>query len=399
MTKPSVLSQERIREYYQSQKQLNISDIDYGADLTAIIALLALLRTWSTEKLDCVQPLNEMPSILCPTIDMTSSTVGNIYHAGMINIDTTRTPVNAFVEKDNQSINWYTYHTVLQPALCTNDRVLDIPETIAVLKSLLPNGLQEWQKKQLPELMREIAIDECVQYHQYILNKYNFDESVGEKTRLIFEELLETMSVSHIVPCIWFAAKSAAAFYQSSSCKSKKHAYNTIQGHIRETAAKRMSGELQNKPFNRGTGCERSEISIELYTSLGYDGDVGFTERLADIEIPEAWETTLDDPEMETGAVFSTHEKLLLEESSFYECTDSWWERPLVTLDREVVVRKLLSSPQYEVIVKEVANVKDPVIIASALMNDFTTVAVFIDALEKSDDFEHSKREKEASAE
>lgn len=293
----SISLREKVNATYKTQKKLNVSDIESAVDLTALISLLALLRSWSTEQLDSIQPLSSTPRILCTTTEMTITTVSHIYHGGLLNVDLSKTRIEAFVENSDQTVSWYTQQTALIPSLQTSDRTLDIPETISFLQSLLPNGLAFAQKKQLRELMRKIAIAECVQYHINILKEYNFDEVVSDKTELTFSELLETMSVSHILPCIWSSAKSAAAFLQTPACQGRKHAYNTIHGKIRETAAKRLSGELQNKPFDRGSRCERSEISIELYGALGFDADIGFTTRLADIEIPEAWEGVSDDNE------------------------------------------------------------------------------------------------------
>ncbi|MFA6122041.1 MAG: hypothetical protein WCT35_09735 [Sideroxydans sp.] len=396
--KPSAF-RDRINEFYKTQGSLNVKDIEYEADLTSLLGLLALLRTWSSEKLDHIQPLDSLHNILCPTSSMTRETISKIYRSKLVNIDASNSPDSAFVENEDHSISWYIFLTALQPSLCTSDRVLDIQETIALLQGIIPNCLQPWQKSQLPDLMRTIAVEECVQYLQYILSEYGFDEPVGEKTKLIFDELLDSLPVSCIIPCIWSSAKSAAAFLQTPACKGRKHAFNTIQGKIRETASKRLSGELQNKPFVRSTSCGRSQISIELYSLLGFDGDVGFNERLADIEIPEAWKTEDEDNEYETGAKFTTHEKLVLEECGYYECSDSWFERPLTFLDREVVVRKVLTSPCYEVRVKDVSNLKDSIQIASAWMDDFTSVAIFIDAMEKSDDIIQLKQKTDANEE
>lgn len=399
MTKKNTsVFRKRIDEYYKSQSCLNVKDIEYGADLTSLVGLLAFLRTWSTEELDQVQPLDSLHNCLCPTSSMTKETISNIYHSKMLNIDVTNSPDSVFIENDDHTIAWYVFQAALKPSFCTSDRILDIQESIALLQELIPNGLQNWQKSQLPALMKSIALEELTQYHQHILQEYGFNEPVGEKTKFILNELLDALPVNCIIPCIWSAAKSAAAFSQTQSCKNYKHAYNTIQGKIRETASKRMTGALQNKPFDRGAGCERSQISIELYSLLGFAGDVGFTNRLADIGIPEAWKITFQDNEYETGAEFTTHEKLVLEEYDFYECSNSWFERPLTNLDREVTVRKLLSAPHYEVRLMDVSKAHEPIQIASAMMGDFTAVAVFIDAIEKSDDLERMKRQQQIEA-
>lgn len=391
---------DRINEFYKSQSSRNVNDIENGVDLISLVGLLAFLRTWSTEKLDRVQPLDSLHIILCPTSGMTSETIRKIYRSGLINIDIANSPDSAFVENDDHSIAWYIFLASLKPSLCTSDRVLDIQETISLLQGFIPDGLQPWQKSQLPALMRAIALEELLQYHQYILREYGFDEPVGEKTKLIFSELLESLPVNCIIPCIWSAAKSAAAFSKAQSCKGYKHAFNTIQGKIRETASKRLTGELQNKPFDRGTGSERSQISIELYSLLGFAGDVGFTERLVDIDIPEAWKTTSQDNEYESGGEFSSYEKLVLEEHTFYECSNSWFERPLTSLDREVIVRKLPSAPHYEVRVLDVSEMhQEPVQIASAMMDDFTAVAVFIDAMERSDNLKRIERQQSETIE
>lgn len=89
----------------------------------------------------------------------------------------------------------------------------------------------------------------------------------------------------------------------------------------------------------------------------------------------------------------------MLEEASFYECSEIWWERPLDYLQREIIVRKLPHSPHYEIRVMDVANFPNTIKIASAMTDDFTGVAVFTNALEKSEDLEKIMQEREMRGE
>lgn len=280
---------DKIRNAYKNQSSLSITNID-EVNLAELVGLHALVHTWAAEDMSHLVPLEKKLETFWPTQDKSTTALGELYRSSMLQIDLNHGTTDMFVEKEGGKINWYIRKTVLIPSISQPGlKCMGVPETLGYLGDIIPNKLTNKQKSELTALIRAIAVDECVQYMQYMLEEHGFDTVVGEKTQKIFEELLESLPVSQIYACIWTAVKGAAAFLQTPSCSGRNHAYNTIQGKMRDAAMKRISGEIEANGFDRYKLCSRSEVSHSLYRLLGFDADVGFTTRLADIQIPDAW--------------------------------------------------------------------------------------------------------------
>ena len=282
---------DRIRKAYKVQRALPCQAIN-EASLSALVGLHALLNTWAAEDMTRLLPLQERPELFWPTKDKSVSSLSKIYRESLLNVDLEHCATAAFVENQDGTISWYTLRAALIPSIrITTDTLMTLPDTQGYLGGLLPDGLSNQQKSELPLLMRAIAVDECIQYMQYLLVEYGFHSNTGEKTEKIFEDLLHELPVNQIMACIWSAVRGAAAFIQSPGCKGRNHAFNTINGKLREAALRRIASGIESKGFDRHKYCPRSEISFSLYGLLGFDGDVGFMTRLKDIQIPEKWWT------------------------------------------------------------------------------------------------------------
>lgn len=197
--------------------------------------------------------------------------------------------------------------------------------------------------------MRAIAVDECVQYMQYLLGEHGFDSDTGEKTEKIFEELLDDLPVNQILVCIWSAVKNAAAFMQTPSCKGRKHAFNSIQGKLREAAQRRIVGEIDSSGFDRNKYCSRSEISFALYGVMGFEGDIGFDTRLADIPISEDWEaSTEDEYSQEFEYLHFTDEELAALESHGFDVFARFdATQQFIFSDVKIQIFKVKDGPTY----------------------------------------------------
>lgn len=384
--------QERIKKYFDTHRSCRSEDVK-DENLSELFGLLALMRTWASEDMAFIQPLNTTPYELHPTTSLTIEFLRNATDSGIIYVDPKHSTETAFKDNSDGTFSWYWYRVGFQPSIDVAGRNLDISETISFLQGLLRKHLTTEQKRQFPKLMRNIAIDECVQYLELMLTEHGFNESIGDKTRLIFDELLDAMSVSQILPCIWSAVKSAAAFLQTPDCHSRKHAYNTIQGKIRDIAARRQSGERKESAFERHSRCPRSQISIELYGEMGFANDVGFTTRLADIPLCEEWQHSEKEELSEPDCEFTQYEKACLAEAGFGECSDFEWERPLSALNRMVTVQKFQQGNRYRITVSDISKPDGLSKIACAGMDDFTSVLVFTYSMERHDDIEYEYRE------
>jgi hypothetical protein len=309
---------DRIRKAFKNQRALPCQAIN-EASLTVLVGLHALLYTWAAEDMTRLLPLQDRPEHFWPTKDKSVSSLSKIYRESLLNVDLEHCTAAAFVENPDSTISWYTIRAALIPSIrVATDTLMTLPDTLGYLAGLLPDGLSNQQKSELPLLMRAIAVDECIQYMQYLLGEYGFNSNTGEKTGKIVEELLHDLPVNQIMVCIWTAVKGAAAFIQSPHCKGRKHAFNTIHGKLRKAALRRIASGLESKGFDRHKYCPRSEISFSLYGLLGFDGDVGFVTRLKDIPIPEKWRAPKEE-EPDFEYMLYTHEEHTVLKSHGFE--------------------------------------------------------------------------------
>lgn len=281
----------KVIEAYCDQYGIQVGELEFVA-LEDIVGLLSLVRMCASESMAHINPPSSSTGILCPTTRMTEEVITNMVDHGLLNLDVENTPLESFTEKED-GYSWQPRLTTFQISIYADEDLrFELQEIPSLLQDYLALAVTEQQKQELPLLMRKIAIAECMQFMRHMLNEHGFHsyaENLNEKTEQLFDELLDKLSINQIAPCIWSAVRNAAAFTRNPSCKGIKHAYNTIQGKIREGVLKRLTGEWDSKPFSRNIQCPRSEISYALYLALGYEKDVGFTSRLDDIQLPDYW--------------------------------------------------------------------------------------------------------------
>lgn len=345
---------DRIHKAYKVQRSLPCQAIN-EASLTALVGLHALLNTWAAEDMTRLQPLQDRPEHFWPTKNKSVSSLSKIYRESLLNVDLEHCTTAEFVENQDGTISWYTLRAALIPSIrVATDTLMTLPDTVGYLAGLLPAGLTTQQKSELPLLMRAIAVDECIQYMQYLLVEYGFHSDTGEKTEKLFEDLLDTLPVNQIMACIWTAVKSAAAFIQSPGCKGRKHAFNTINGKLRDAALRRIAGGIESKGFDRLKYCQRSEISFSLYGLMGFDGDVGFVTRLKDIPIPEKWwNPKEEEDDSDYGYMPFTHEEDTVLKSHGFEVRYQFEAARRLPFSEQVIqVYKIKAmQPYFEMIV------------------------------------------------
>jgi len=280
---------QRILDYLRNQPTISCDEISIIC-LEDLVAMYTLVRSWASEDLTHLLPLRERQELFWPTSEKSISSLISIHNCRMVQVDSANSPISDFSESEHDGIKCHLPSVALLPAITSNsEAVLSLSEVIVYLSSLLEGGLTLEQKSQLPSLMNKIAVEECVQFYAYLLDKYKFGYEIGEKTKLAFEGLLKQTSVSQILVCIWQSVRDAAAFSQTSYCRGRKHAFNSIQGRLRDAANRRINSENNWSGFDRNIHCPRSEVSFCLYELLGFHEDVGLYERLEDIEIPPNW--------------------------------------------------------------------------------------------------------------
>lgn len=139
-----------------------------------------------------------------------------------------------------------------------------------------PDCYDESFRDEANQIWMIIAIEECVEYLEYELMKAGFDFTAGEKTRNMFEELLNDFSVAQIYGIIWREVANTSKYYLEHRI-SRKHAANITIGGCRRYAENAKLENWKLNDFHRTKDVPQSEISAFLFNRVLKIGDLGFT--------------------------------------------------------------------------------------------------------------------------
>ena len=258
------------KEYNLDNRQtINIEDLS----LENAVFLLSLVRLGATESFEYIFPLKVVDTLLAPTEKLTFEIIRQLYHSKLIYVhpDSAST---AFSFKNDDIEHFYlNYVTWALPRVeGTNDN----KSAVAKLETIF--RLMQWEENwydQAESLWKKVAIEECLQYLNSRIEEHNLTFNPGEKTYLLFENLLEDYSVSQAYSFIWRAVKDAAAFYMRGGV-SKQHAANTVIGKIQGSLDRaRAEGWVINH-YRRDWSNPQSMVSQVLYNAVLQIGDDGF---------------------------------------------------------------------------------------------------------------------------
>lgn len=121
--------------------------------------------------------------------------------------------------------------------------------------------------EELFNLWQEIAIGECITYLQYRLDKVGFPFSPGEKTHLVFQQLLENFTVSQIYYIIWCKVSDASRWYLEGGV-SKQHAANSVITSCLNYGNNAVYYERALPQYRRPTDCPRSILTQFFYDKI-----------------------------------------------------------------------------------------------------------------------------------
>ena len=154
-----------------------------------------------------------------------------------------------------------------------NETRLTIANTEKALKS--EEWPEHWIDAWLP-LWKKIAMYECLEYLEIVLQEHSLPFNPGEKTTLVLENVLEDFSVGQTYNLIWRAGKDAAAFYLRERVP-KPHAANTVVGNIQRQAERALAEGWDIKQYRRDRRCPQSVVSKVLFDTALQIGDKGFS--------------------------------------------------------------------------------------------------------------------------
>jgi hypothetical protein len=260
-----------IREHYSLSRRSpsNIKALSFEN----AVYLLSFIRYAGTEDLDFAWPFQSIDEPFAPTKDFEYDILKQLYRAGVIYVHPESKP-SAF-EFENDLPNTFYLNRVMW-ALPIHEKTADTKGVVEELEEIFRtmNWPEDWHDQQI-DLWRKIALQECLQYLNVTTSEHGFSFNPGEKTELVFKNLLEDYSVSQAYNLVWRAVKDAAAFYMRERV-SKKHAANTVVGSIQRQLDRARAEGWEIKKYRRDRRCPQSMISQVLYDTVLQIGEDGF---------------------------------------------------------------------------------------------------------------------------
>jgi hypothetical protein len=260
-----------IRTHYAPslKKTINIREISFED----AIGLLSIIRLAGSEDLNHIDALWTVKQPLAPTETLKYDVIRQLYQNKLIFVHPD-SPVDAFKFENTVIESFYLDRVIW--ALPIPQNLSHPRDLVAELEKIFLN--MDWPDAWYDERLivcKKVALEECLEYLAISLTEHKFTFTPGEKTQLMFSNLLEDFAVAQIYNFIWRAAKDAAAFYMRERV-AKQHAANTVVGSIQRQAERARSEGWEVKAYRRDFRCPQSMISQVLFNTALHIGDEGF---------------------------------------------------------------------------------------------------------------------------
>ena len=272
---------ELVREGYPSDEIWQNPSVDHllgQLTLRDVVFLSALYRNAHIDREGTAGAPYATERPLSPTSDLSQAMLSHLARRRLVRVAAT-SPLDSF-QFDDELTRVTAYYTFevryrILPMLPI-DLIGEAMHTIDVMADdSFWHGEAPFADEALA-LWKELALHECLEtfVHQGQLHK--LQPPTGEKTIVMFQALLDTLSVAQVYNLVWSSARNAAAYYQRGGV-NKAQASNSMVGGCRTRADKAKVEGWPIKPYGRNYERPRSELSLVLHDVFLKIGELGFT--------------------------------------------------------------------------------------------------------------------------
>lgn len=138
-----------------------------------------------------------------------------------------------------------------------------------------PKFYNEEYSEEAFKLWEKIALEECIEYLLYQMEKVNFSFSVGKKTNSVLNTLLENFSVSQVFAIIYNCVSNASRYYLEGSV-SKKQAANSVITRCEQYGERAISQKWNINKYGRLKDLPQSSLSSYFFYKIIQIGEFGF---------------------------------------------------------------------------------------------------------------------------
>lgn len=236
------------------------------------VFLGALLRTALSEDMKIIKPLEIAERNLAPTLGYTKEILRRLCYNNIILVSPD-SKVEAFPDSSDEEEFPQVYYINKVNYVLNIEIKENYEEEIAAL--INPKDMNEEDKSEALEIWKEIALEECLEYLNYQMDKVKFDFNPGEKTIAVFKDLLEHFSVAQIYGIIYRGIANATRYYQETNI-ARKQAANSVIGNCQRYGERALVEKWDLTKYHRAYEIPQSVISEFFFNRVTRIGDLGF---------------------------------------------------------------------------------------------------------------------------
>lgn len=211
--------------------------------------LTALAREGLGEDLRKIKPISIFDRKLAPTAQYAISIVRYLLTNNIIKPHPD-SPISAF-EKGENFPNSYYINDVYYHINLTSDKYCNKELLQRVISPMGEDIAADIET--LYNIWIEIAVEECKENLIYNMDAVGFNYSIGNKTEMLFKDLLKSFSLGQIFYMNRKGANDSLRFYKEKNV-NKKHASNTVIGNIQSYSERVIANGWDvanyNRPYN-----------------------------------------------------------------------------------------------------------------------------------------------------
>ncbi|MFP3810436.1 MULTISPECIES: hypothetical protein [Bacillus] len=273
-----VKKRQLICDYYEEDTWVKISEKDLSLEDRLYLAVI--LRGALSEDTSYIEPLENIMGKIAPTSEYEREIIKTLTGRNIL-VPSLKSKLNDFeIEfisegEEQYKISYYIYKVHYRLNVAPKEDNYD-----AMIKRLMYPLLdnEEGFKDFSYGIWRQVALNECLQYLLYQMDKVGYTFNPGEKTIKVFEELLEHFSVSQIYSIIYRSVANSTQRYQAREI-TKIHAQNSVITSCESYGQRAIAQGWKLTHYARLRDLPETYISNVLFTSIMQIAELGFSEK------------------------------------------------------------------------------------------------------------------------
>lgn len=241
--------------------------------------LAAILRSSLSENIMYVESLIEKKDLIAPTGEFEIEIIKTLTGREIL-VPHVLSDIDAFdIEYGEVEDDYHISYRIYKVRYRINIEPHDSDYSAMIKRLIYPDLSTEVGFKEFCyEKWKRIALDECLQYLLYQMNKVGYSFNPGDKTIRVFEQLLEHFSVSQIYGIIYRSVANSTQRYQAREI-TKIYAQNSVITSCENHGQRAIAQGWKLSHYSRIKDLPETYCSLVLFTSIMKIAELGFLEK------------------------------------------------------------------------------------------------------------------------